>query len=187
MFSLVGHLTMGAASSLGWRAIAPQVAVQEASSSVDVNIIEEVIPPEPKKTEEILAAPIDEIEEVSPVKKKSPEAREAPQQFLPVPMRGAIVESRPDYLQNRAPIYPLKARMNGWEGVVLLRVSVEDDGTVDVVEVEQSSGYRILDDSSLKTVKTWRFLPAKLGNNFLRSMVKVPVRFKLRTNYKGRD
>lgn len=84
------------------------------------------------------------------------------------------------YLQNPKPRYPTIARRRGIEGVVLLRVEVLPDGTVDKIEVKRSSGYRILDQSALRTIKKWRFLPATRGGVPVRGWINVPVRFELR-------
>lgn len=93
--------------------------------------------------------------------------------------QGAITEAQPFYLRNPAPSYPLKARQNGWEGTVLLRIFVNKDGYPVKVEVEKSSGHTVLDEAALKTVKRWKFRPAQLGNIPVESYVRVPVRFDL--------
>jgi protein TonB len=49
--------------------------------------------------------------------------------------------------------YPSAARRNGWEGTVLLGLRVEPDGQLDGVRLERSSGYAVLDDSALNSLK----------------------------------
>lgn len=97
---------------------------------------------------------------------------------------GAITEAKPNYLKNPAPLYPRVARENGWEGVVVLKVSVDRTGRPTAVEKESGSGHDVLDQSALKTVRTWKFRPATLGALPVDSTVRVPVRFKL-TDYKS--
>ena len=80
---------------------------------------------------------------------------------------------------NPPPKYPLIARKRGWEGTVLLSVTVNEDGTVDNIEIEKSTGFQILDDVSLQTIKKWFFVPAKQGNNNIKDIIKIPVRFSL--------
>jgi protein TonB len=92
---------------------------------------------------------------------------------------GAVTEAKPDYLKNPAPAYPSEARRNGWQGLVVLRVGVGADGRAMQIEVEQSSGFDILDESAQKTVKKWRFRPAKIGAMAVESQVRVPIRFEL--------
>ena len=92
---------------------------------------------------------------------------------------GAISKAKPLKHVNPAPLYPPKARRRGWEGEVLLKVFVKADGDPSNIEIEKSSGYKILDDMSTKTVYQWKFEPArdKFGN--ISSVIIVPIEFKL--------
>ncbi|MCS6924834.1 MAG: energy transducer TonB [Candidatus Binatia bacterium] len=88
--------------------------------------------------------------------------------------------ARPDYGVNPKPPYPLLARRMGAQGVVVLRVFVQANGTVGEVTVSQSSGFSILDESAVKTVRErWRFVPARLDGRPIASWVEVPIRFVL--------
>ncbi|MEW6296362.1 MAG: energy transducer TonB, partial [Thermodesulfobacteriota bacterium] len=88
--------------------------------------------------------------------------------------------ARPDYGVNPKPPYPLIARRMGAQGVVVLRVLVQANGTVGEVTVSQSSGFSVLDESALKTVRErWRFVPARLDGRPVASWVEVPIRFVL--------
>ena len=84
-----------------------------------------------------------------------------------------------DYLRNPAPPYPQMSRRMGEEGKVILRVRVTPEGTAGNVEVRTSSGSQRLDDSALRTVRNWRFIPAKRGATAIESWVLVPIIFKL--------
>lgn len=84
-----------------------------------------------------------------------------------------------DYLKNPAPAYPPLSRRMGEEGKVVLRVSVNVQGAADSVEIRTSSGSQRLDDSALRTVRTWKFIPAKRGDTAVQSWVLVPIIFKL--------
>ena len=64
-------------------------------------------------------------------------------------------------LANPGPSYPYLSRKAREEGVVTLRVLVSADGRAKQLSVEQSSGFARLDDEALKTVRRWRFLPAR--------------------------
>ena len=50
---------------------------------------------------------------------------------------------------------------------------------MDNIEIEKSTGFQILDDVSLQTIKKWFFVPAKQGNNNIKDIIKIPVRFSL--------
>jgi len=99
----------------------------------------------------------------------------------PAPAAPAISQARfdADYLRNPPPPYPPLSRRMGEEGRVILRVSVNPQGTADAVEVRTSSGSARLDESALKTVRNWRFIPAKRGDVAVQSWVLVPIIFKL--------
>jgi len=99
----------------------------------------------------------------------------------PAPTAPAISQARfdADYLRNPPPPYPPLSRRMGEEGKVILRVSVTPQGTADSVEVRTSSGSSRLDDSALRTVRNWRFIPAKRGDVAVQSFVLVPIIFKL--------
>jgi len=81
---------------------------------------------------------------------------------------------------NPKPVYPLVARRRGMEGRVLLVVSVSSSGGVLEVKVKKSSGHKILDKAALKTVRKWRFTPAKRGGRSVSADLVVPIRFNLR-------
>lgn len=84
------------------------------------------------------------------------------------------------YLNNPRPPYPEAAVRRGVTGVVMLRVLVGAHGRAVSVELEQSSGSRLLDESAQATVRNaWRFVPARRGGIAIEATVIVPVRFEL--------
>jgi periplasmic protein TonB len=58
-------------------------------------------------------------------------------------------------------------------------VEVLTNGKVGQIEVKRSSGHEALDQSALSTVKRWRFVPAKKGEETITMWVNIPIRFKL--------
>lgn len=48
--------------------------------------------------------------------------------------------------------YPVLARRNGWQGKVILGLSVNAHGNIRNVHIKKGSGYRILDQSALDTL-----------------------------------
>ena len=84
-----------------------------------------------------------------------------------------------DYLRNPRPPYPAISRRMREEGKVMLRVLVTPDGAADSVEIKSSSGSARLDEAALRTVRQWRFIPARRGDVAVQSWVLVPVIFKL--------
>jgi len=90
-----------------------------------------------------------------------------------------LVKAAPLYAHNPPPPYPPLAQRRGWEGAVLLRVVVDEDGLVREVALESSSSHSLLDAAALKAVRRWRFQPARRGNRPVADEVRVPIRFKL--------
>lgn len=88
--------------------------------------------------------------------------------------------SPPSLLHQPTPYYPPLAKRMGWQGKVLLRLSVEPDGRVGGVEIEKTSGYPLLDRSARKQVRTWRFEPARRNGVPVSGEVLLPVVFELR-------
>jgi protein TonB len=84
------------------------------------------------------------------------------------------------YGHNPAPAYPSEARRRGWEGTVLLLVEILENGRPERVTVQQSSGYRTLDEAARGAVSRWTFIPAQRDGRPIRSLVEVPIVFSLR-------
>lgn len=122
----------------------------------------------------------------------APEQDDAPPEPAPVSGGGGVgggqgsagsglVQARfdADYLLNPAPPYPPMSRRMGEEGRVVLRVRVSAAGTAEQVEIRTSSGSSRLDESARRTVRAWRFIPAKRGGIPVESWVLVPIHFRL--------
>jgi protein TonB len=92
----------------------------------------------------------------------------------------ALTMAKPLYRKNPAPAYPRKARRMGYEGIVMLKVLVDENGQVDDLMVLESSGYPILDHTALASVRKWLFEPGTEGGIKKKMWVRVPVRFRLK-------
>jgi protein TonB len=109
----------------------------------------------------------------------TPAPVEAPKPAPPLPVTQPRFNA--DYLDNPKPPYPRVSRRMGEEGEVQLRVSVDTGGNVQQIEIHRGSGYPRLDQSALQTVRRWRFVPARQGNQPVSSWVIVPIQFSLRS------
>lgn len=83
------------------------------------------------------------------------------------------------YAYNPKPKYPEAARREGWQGTVLLRVLVDQDGKSKSIKVGRTSGFETLDRAAVETVKSWRFHPAHYGDRRVESWVRIPIVFSL--------
>lgn len=159
----------------------PAVMVNEMSISfANMEMQQADIVPQPKpKPKEIEPEPVpaDEpaIKEVAP-----PEPQNA---SPPSPVQlDAAPDYRADYLNNPRPPYPMVARRMGYNGRVILNVEVLAEGKAGQVLLHKSSGYEILDNAALQTVKTWKFSPAKRLGQPVTQWFLVPIKFSLEDN-----
>ena len=82
-------------------------------------------------------------------------------------------------IKSEDPLYPQAARREGWEGKVVLRVTIGASGDAENITVQTSSGFPVLDESAIQSAKTWRFGPAKDGEFPVSSTVDLPITFNL--------
>ena len=152
---------------LGGAAIGPMTDVIPGVSSVDFELI--YVPGRPALTAE-------EGEELPKNSAKSAvQEREIWEND-----GGAVQNSRAQsFLQNLAPQYPWKARINGWQGQVLIRASITPGGRAESAQVAESSGFSVLDGAALGAVRDWQFVPARRGGQQVASNVEIPIVFKL--------
>jgi protein TonB len=92
----------------------------------------------------------------------------------------ALKLARPIYKQNTPPPYPRKARRLGYEGIVMLKVLINENGRVDDLTVLKSSGHNVLDRAALSAVRKWLFEPGTEGGIKKKMWVKIPIRFDLK-------
>lgn len=84
------------------------------------------------------------------------------------------------YLNNPKPPYPLMALQMRNEGTVMLKALVQPDGSCGEVLLARSSGHELLDQSALKTVAQWKFVPARSQGKEVSQWVSIPIVFNLK-------
>ena len=87
-----------------------------------------------------------------------------------VPLGGSV---------NAPPRYPYLARARAQEGQVVVRVEVDAAGSVHTIAIARSSGFALLDDAALGTVRRWRFEPARRSGVAVTATLDVPISFRL--------
>ncbi len=85
----------------------------------------------------------------------------------------------PTYLSRVLPVYPRFARRLGKEGTVLLRLTLDESGTLKGVELLEKAGHGF-DEAALTAVKASRFRPALRHGRPVPCRALLPVRFELR-------
>ena len=149
--------------------------------------------PKPPKPKPVIAAPA-EAPSPSPVftapappqPAPAPEPAPAPATVVAAsPALPAVVPVTPPvfnaaYLNNPPPAYPSLSRRIGEEGRVVLRVLVSALGAADEVQIHESSGHQRLDEAAHDTVRRWKFVPARRGEQPIAAWVLIPISFKLK-------
>ncbi len=124
-------------------------------------------PPQP-------AAPIN-----APVQASAPPSPPAPSPPAPPSPRVEMPLSDAAYLRNPPPSYPAVSQRLREEGTATVRVLVSVDGLPLKIELQKSTGFPRLDESALKTIQQWKFVPGKRGGTAEQMWVEVPVLFAL--------
>lgn len=78
------------------------------------------------------------------------------------------------------PHYPFASRQLREQGLVIVKLCVNEQGVVNQVSLIQSSGFQGLDNSALKTLALWRFTPIKSpAGGISLQCFQSPVQFTL--------
>jgi protein TonB len=115
----------------------------------------------------------------SPERRELKELRPTIARIEPPSSMGDAEDTPPDLSQNAPPNYPAIAIQRGWQGTVILRVSIDANGQVVKVEVARTSGFPVLDGAAATAVRRWRGRPAMQGGQASATVELLPVRFKL--------
>jgi periplasmic protein TonB len=194
--SLLLHVGLFALSGRWlWQDPQYDVAIEPPPVVIQLEEFIEPPPPEPEPEPEVPAIieekipePEPEPEPPPPEPEPEPEPEIIPPEPVPVepepvpeiPAATVMAIVQPTYLRNPPPPYPIKARREGWEGTVLIRANISERGHVSDAAIAKSSGFEILDQAALNTVKRWRFAPARLAGRAVSDDVEVPIKFELR-------
>jgi protein TonB len=110
-----------------------------------------------------------------PVAAPVPVAPPAP----PAPPRVQLPDSDAEYLNNKPPAYPPISKRMGEQGQVMVRVFIDTDGNATQAEIRTSSGHDRLDQTALKTVLAWQYVPGKVNGEPKAMWFNVPINFVL--------
>lgn len=88
-------------------------------------------------------------------------------------------ETLPLQVHNPPPEYPLAARRQRLEGVVVVEVTVLEDGRCGGARIVQDCDVPQFSASALEAVRKWTFQPATRGGKPVRSLERIRFVFKL--------
>jgi TonB family protein len=75
-------------------------------------------------------------------------------------------------------VYPEKAHEEGIEGMVLIKVKVNADGSASSIEFAKKAN-PLLDEAAMNAVKALKFTPATSNGKPVESEMNIPIKFKL--------
>lgn len=93
--------------------------------------------------------------------------------------QGSGTASAPRPLSTRLPVYSYASKKRGAEGMVLVRVRVNESGRVESSTLHRSCGHADLDDAAVACVWKWTFAPGQAGGKTVESSAVVRVSFRL--------
>lgn len=127
-----------------------------------------------------LAPPVAEIQtETPPPVNAITLPAPTPQPAAPAPATEAKLVSEVAYVQPPAPHYPPESRRSREQGLVSLRVLIDESGRARDVRVERSSGFPRLDEAARAAVKRALFKPYVEAGVAQPAIVIIPIEFSL--------
>lgn len=94
----------------------------------------------------------------------------------PAPLNAEAVGAR------MTELYPPELRAAGQGGDVVVRLLVDEAGTVQDARVESGSSSQALDSASLRVARELRFAPARTGGQAVRAWTRVPLQWQVETS-----
>ena len=154
-----------------------EASLPPPSGSIERELDE--LPLEPLVPQAEPEAPVEVNEPSEPVETPDEAADESSAEPIDETLVVGVQETEPVLIDGPAPRYPPLALRRGWEGTTVVRIVVQPDGRVSRVEVDQSSGFELLDDAALEAIRSWRFQPGTRGGLVSESEILHRVRFRL--------
>lgn len=90
------------------------------------------------------------------------------------------VDEPPRVLQSVKPDYPLKARRMMIEGEVVARFVVGKDGSIEDIQIISATPEGYFERSVIEALKKWKFSPGKYRGQAVKTLVVLPVKFRLK-------
>ncbi len=89
------------------------------------------------------------------------------------------VDQPPVLIAGIKPLYPYRARRLGIEGIVVVKLLVDEKGKVKDVKILRSEPKGVFENAVIRAAKLWRFMPAKENGRNVPCWVIKPIRFRL--------
>jgi protein TonB len=142
-------------------------------------------PPAIKPVHAVVTAQMPEMPFIEiPISAPSANAITVPVRNAPPPAASADnsapkLISTVEYLREPSPRYPPQSRRLREQGLVVLKVLIDERGTACEIEIESSSGHVRLDDAAREAVRRAAFRPYVEDGAPRRALVLIPIEFSL--------
>ena len=135
---------------------------------------------EPAVMKKTAPAPVLSSEPVKPLMRPEPveSSQAADADKLPQPVPIFRLTDVPRFLHRETPVYPEAMRATGSSGVVELAVLIDKFGNVRQVTVLKSAG-ALFDQAAIAAVRASTFIAARVDDQPVAAILKMPVRFRL--------
>ncbi len=117
-----------------------------------------------------------------PVSTKSLPQKEAPIKNL---VSFYELDTKPQVTKRVMPDYPETARKEGFEGMVIIMVLLDETGHVIQATPVRSSGYTALDSAAIQAARKFEFTPAMKDGKPVKVKMTIPFNFRLKNNSKN--
>ncbi|WP_439579519.1 energy transducer TonB, partial [Elioraea sp.] len=116
----------------------------------------------------------------APPRPAAPTATPGAELARAAPVSGLLSTAVPASVGRKVdPVVPREARLNRWQGTVVLAVTVSTEGVPALVEILHSSGYALLDRAAIEAMWQWRFDPARRGGVPVEERIAIPITFRI--------
>jgi protein TonB len=92
----------------------------------------------------------------------------------------ASVDQAPRPIVQLNPIYPIRARMRGIEGLVHTEFIVTDSGKTKDIRIIGATPPKIFNRAARHAIECWRFSPATLNNNPVPVIMRQTIKFEIK-------
>jgi protein TonB len=139
-----------------------------------------VAPQTPPLEMSVPTAPAIELSLEKSTESRAPTVRATPAKTPPSPSSTAPrLISTVEYVREPSPRYPPQSRRLREQGLVVLRVLIDENGQARDIEVESSSGHERLDRAAKEAVARAAFRPYVENGAARRALVLIPIEFSL--------
>ncbi len=101
--------------------------------------------------------------------------------FVPeAPYEIGEVDEPPQIIDYTKPRYPKVAERNGLEGIVILKILINEQGVVIQTKITEVRGFRGFGGEAVRAVRQWRFRPAMIKETPVSVWCTQEIRFEIK-------